>query len=106
VLATFRALYRTPIAMVGEAAAVSAVDALSVEHPITLEIKKMDGSITREELTNVMAYANQVDAFADWLTDNKPFPAPGAEGLRNQLILDAAYRSAKNGTIEKIIGNV
>ena len=48
----------------------------------------------------------QVDAFADWLTDDRPFPAPGEEGLRNQLVLDAAYRSARNSTVEKIIGNV
>lgn len=106
VLVSFRGAYRTPISIVGEAAGLIANDALNVERPITLEIKKLDGSVTFEEVNNAMAYADQVDAFAGWLTDNKPFAAPGEEGLRNQLILDAAYRSAKNGTVEKIIGNV
>ncbi len=106
VLVSFRGAYRTPIAIVGEAAGLTANDALNVEHPDTIELKRADGSVIREEVNNQLAYANQVDAFADWLTDDKPFPAPGAEGLRNQLILDAAYRSARSGTVEKIIGNV
>ena len=106
VLVSFRGAYRTPISIVGEAAGLTANDALTVERPVTIELKRADGSVTREEVNNALAYANQVDAFADWLTDDKPFPAPGAEGLRNQLILDAAYRSAKSGTVEKIIGNV
>jgi predicted dehydrogenase len=106
VIVSMRAAYRSPIAIVGETASVSANDALNVEHPITLELRKEDGTVTRTEVSNDMAYALQVDAFADWLTDDRPFPAPGEEGLRNQLVLDAAYRSARNSTVEKIIGNV
>lgn len=106
VLVSFRGAYRTPIAIVGEAAGLTANDALTIEQPVTLELRRADGSVTREGVSNELAYANQVDSFADWLTDDKPFPAPGAEGLRNQLILDAAYRSARSGTVEKIIGNV
>lgn len=106
VLVSFRGAYRTPLAIVGEAAGLTANDALTVERPVMIELRRADNSVTREEVSNELAYANQVDAFADWLTDDKPFPAAGAEGLRNQLILDAAYRSAKTGTAEKIIGNV
>ncbi len=106
VLVSFRGAYRTPIEIVGEAAGLTANDALNVERPITIELKRNDNTVTREEVSNEDAYARQVDAFADWLTDDKPFPAPGAEGLRNQLILDAAYCSARSGTVEKIIGNV
>lgn len=106
VMVSFRSAYRSPIAVVGEAAEVAAQAALNVEQPIVLEVRKKDGSITRTEVSNHMAYAYQVDAFADWLTDDKPFPAPGDEGLRNQLVLDAAYKSARCGTVEKIIGTV
>lgn len=102
IFVSFRATYRTPLSIMGETATLSAVDALNVERPVTIELKKVDGSITSETVRNEMAYALQVDAFSDWLTDNKPFPAPAEEGLRNQLILDAAYRSARNGTVEKI----
>lgn len=106
VLVSFRGAYRTPLAIVGESAGLTANDALNVERPVTIELKRSDGTVTREDVSNELAYANQVDAFADWLTGDKPFPAPGAEGLRNQMILDAAYRSAQSGTVEKIIGNV
>jgi predicted dehydrogenase len=102
VVVSFRAGYRSPIEIAGEAATISAVDALNVERPITLELKRNDGSVTTEEVTNHMAYARQVEAFSDWLTDNIVFPAPGEEGLRNQLVLDAAYRSARTGKVETI----
>ena len=106
VLVSFRGAYCTPISIVGEAASLRANDALTVERPITLKLRRADGSVSQEEVSNALAYAIQVDAFADWLTDDKPFPAPGTEGLRNQLVLDAAYRSARNSSVEKIIGNV
>jgi predicted dehydrogenase len=106
VIVSMRAAYRSPVSIVGEAATLSATDAFDVEQPITIELKKTDGSVTREQLSNDMAYARQVDAFADWLTGGRLFPAPGEEGLRNQLVLDAAYRSARTGTVEKIIGEV
>lgn len=102
VLVSFRGAYRTPISIVGESATLGANDALTVERPITLELKHADGSVTSEKVRNELAYARQVDAFADWLTIGTPFPAPGEEGLRNQLVLDAAYRSARNGTVEKL----
>lgn len=99
---SYRAPYRTPITIVGESATVTALDALNVERPITIEIRRADGSVSREEISNEGAYSVQVDAFADWLTDDVPFPAPAEQGLRNQLILDAAYRSARSGKVESI----
>ena len=104
VCVSFRAAYRTPIVVIGEQAEVSAHDGLTVDRPITIEIKRSDGSVSREEVNNAQSYALQVDAFADWLTDNIPFPAPAEEGLRNQLVLDAAYRSARTGRTEKLAG--
>lgn len=106
VIVSYRGAYRTPISIVGESASISANDGLTVELPITIELSLADGSVTREQVNNELAYARQVDSFADWLTGGTPFPAPGEEGLRNQLVLDAAYRSARNGTVEKIIGEV
>jgi len=104
VIVSYRGAYRTPISIVGESASISANDGLTVERPVTIELSRVDGSVTREQVNNELAYARQVDSFADWLTGGTPFPAPGEEGLRNQLVLDAAYRSARTGTVEKILG--
>lgn len=103
VFVSYRAAYRTPLVIVGESATLSAVDALNVEHPITIELQHNDGKVEREKVSNELAYARQVDAFADWLTGGS-FAAPGEEGVRNQLVLDAAYESARTGKAVKLLG--
>jgi predicted dehydrogenase len=54
-------------------------------------------------VSNRLAYARQVDAFATALLGEAPFPVPGEEGWRNQLVLDAAYRSAETGKREPVL---
>ncbi|MGH9522962.1 MAG: Gfo/Idh/MocA family protein, partial [Terriglobales bacterium] len=102
VFVSYRAAYRTPVQVIGEKAEVSAQDGLTVDRPVTIEVKRVEGSVSREVVNNELSYAVQVDAFADWLTDDIPFPAPAEEGLRNQLVLDAAYRSARSGRAETV----
>jgi predicted dehydrogenase len=102
VLVSFRAEYRTPLELVGDAGVLRAEDALNVEHPIEIEVRKNDGTITRESANNKLAYALQVDAFADAIERKARFPAPGEEGWRNQEVLDAALRSIRNGKSEAV----
>lgn len=102
VLVSFRAEYRTPIEFIGEAGVLRADDGLNVERPIEIEIKRNDGQITRESANNKLAYAMQVDAFADAVEGKSPFPAPGEDGWQNQEILDAALRSIASGRAEKV----
>lgn len=97
-----RADYRTPLEFTGERAILRASDGLTVEHPVTIEMLRGGEIVKREEVSNQHAYAAQVDAFSDWLTGDLPFPAPGEDGVKNQMILDAAYRSAKSGKVETV----
>ena len=102
VLVSTRAQYRTPLEFVGEAGVLFANNGLTVDRPVTLELRR-EGRITEtEQLSNHLAYARQVDAFAAAVEGKQAFPAPGEEGLRNQLVLDAAYRSLKSGQRELI----
>jgi predicted dehydrogenase len=55
-----------------------------------------------EPISNDHTYAKQVDEFALSVERGMDFSIPGGEGLRNQQVLDAAYRSIKNGKREKI----
>ena len=55
-----------------------------------------------ETVSNRMAYARQVDAFAEAVEGGAEFPVPGEEGYKNQLVLDAAYRSAESGRSETV----
>jgi predicted dehydrogenase len=102
VLVSYRAEYRTPLEIVGDAGTLFAEDALNVEHPIQIELRRGKDLLQRDEVSNHLAYALQVDAFADWMEGKSQFPAPGEEGWQNQEILDAALRSIKSGRAEAV----
>ncbi len=101
VLVSTRSMYRTPIEITGEAGTLRAEDGLTVDHPITLELRR-NGVVETEQVSNAEAYARQVDAFADAVEGRAAFPVPGIEGWRLQVILDAAYRSLQSGTEEQV----
>jgi predicted dehydrogenase len=102
VLVSTRLAYRTPVEFVGEAGTLRAEDGLSVERPVRLELIRNTVAET-EEVTNELAYARQVDAFAAAMEGKAEFAAPAEEGWRNQLVLDAAYRSLKLGRSEQML---
>jgi 1,5-anhydro-D-fructose reductase (1,5-anhydro-D-mannitol-forming) len=95
-----RAPYQTLLEVIGEDGILSAVNALNVEHPITLERRRGFDVIERKEVLNDRAYTAQIEAFAEAVESGKPFEIPGEEGLQNQLILDAIFRSVKSGKTE------
>jgi predicted dehydrogenase len=102
VLVSYRAEYRTPLEIVGDAGTLWADDALNVEHPIQIELRRGKDLLQRDEVSNDLAYALQVDSFADWMEGKSQFPAPGEEGWQNQEILDAALRTIKSGKTEAV----
>ena len=102
VLVSFRAHYRTPLEFIGEAGVLRADDALNVEHPIKLELSRDGRRVAEETVSNQLAYARQVDAFAAAVEGREAFPVPGQQGWQNQIILDAAYRSLSSGRSEEV----
>ena len=102
VLVSFRADYRTPLEITGETGVLRADDALNVEHPIQIELRRGGKTVESSTASNHLAYGLQVDAFADWLERKAEFPAPGEDGWQNQEILDAALRSIKSGKAEAV----
>jgi predicted dehydrogenase len=97
-----RAEYRTPLEIVGDNGSLRANDALNVEHPIEIELRRGGKIIETETVANLEAYARQVDEFAAAIEQNREFPVPGEEGWQNQEILDAAYRSLRSGQAETV----
>ena len=97
-----RAEYRTPLWITGDNGFVGAEDALTVDHPIELIYKPLGSSSTLEHISNENAYAEQVDAFALSVERGVRFTVPGVEGLKNQQVLDAAYRSIKSLRREEV----
>jgi predicted dehydrogenase len=97
-----RTPYQTLLEVIGEDGMLSAVNALNVEHPVTLELRRGFDVIEKREVVNDRAYTLQVEAFAAAVGERRPFDIPGEEGLQNQLILDAIFRSANSGKSESV----
>jgi predicted dehydrogenase len=102
IASSFRTQYRTPIEIVGTEGEIRAINGLTVDHPITMELVREGNVVETGRLSNHMTYARQVDAFSIAVETGRPFEIPGEEGLRNQLIIDAAYRSIRTGKIEPV----
>jgi predicted dehydrogenase len=102
VAVSFQAEYRTPLEFVGETGVLRADDALNVERPIKIELRRAGSVVETNEVSNRLAYAKQVDAFANAVEGTFVFPVAGEEGWQNQEILDAAYRSLKSGKTEDV----
>jgi predicted dehydrogenase len=99
---SYRAEYRTPLEIVGDRGVLWADDAMNVEHPIEIQLKRGKEILERETVSNALAYSIQVDAFADWIEGKAQFPCPGEEGWQNQEILDATLRSMKSRRAEPV----
>ncbi len=102
VLVSYRAEYRSPMELIGDMGVLYADDCLNVEKPITLQLRRAGQVVDAETLSNRLAYARQVDAFAAAVEGKAPFPVPGEQGWQNQEVLDAAYRSIRSGKAEKV----
>jgi len=102
VMVSFRAEYRTPLEVVGETGVLRAENALTVDRPVQLDLLRGGAVVETHTVSNQLAYARQVDAFAVAVEGKAEFPIPGEEGWRNQQILDAAYRSMKTGQTEEV----
>jgi len=87
---------------VGETGVLRAEDALSVDSPIEIELRRGGSVVEKEMRSNADAYARQVDAFSAAIEGNGEFPVPGEEGWQNQEVLDAAYLSLKSGEAESV----
>jgi len=101
---SYRAEYRTPLELVGDTGVLRADDALNVDKPVILQLRRGGAIVETEEASNQLAYALQVDAFAAAVEGKAKFPIPGEEGWQNQEVLDAAFRSLKSGKMESVKG--
>ena len=98
---SYTADYRTPLEIVGEHGLVRAEDGLTVDRPISLEIRS-GATVEHETISNHFAYIRQVDAFADAVEGKSQFPCLGEQGWQNQCIIDTIVRSTQSGKAEDV----
>jgi predicted dehydrogenase len=99
---SFRAQYRTLIEVVGEEGVLTAESGLTVDRPVTI-VHHAGGNVLAEEvLSNNDAYSRMLDSFSAAAEGTGTFASTGEDGVQNQRILDAAFRSWHSGCRERI----
>jgi 1,5-anhydro-D-fructose reductase (1,5-anhydro-D-mannitol-forming) len=97
-----RALYRTVIEIIGSEGVLFAENGMTVDHPVDITLRRRGAHINTNTVNNADAYTHMIDNFARAMRQEEPFLGPGLEGVTNQHILDAAYKSWRTGQREKV----
>jgi len=102
VTTTTRAEYRTVVEVTGETGVILSENGLTVDFPVDVVLRRGANIIATETVSNEDAYSLMLDGFSAWVEGHGEYLAPAADALHNQRILDAAYRSWRNGAREAI----
>jgi 1,5-anhydro-D-fructose reductase (1,5-anhydro-D-mannitol-forming) len=100
---SFRAIYRTLVEIVGADGVLTAESGLTVDRPVSIIHHVGAEIISREEVSNADAYSRMLDAFSATVEKSGRFPSTGEDGVQNQRVLDAAFRSWHSGCREPIV---
>jgi predicted dehydrogenase len=99
---SFRAQYRTLIEVVGESGVLTAESGLTVDRPVTIVHHSGGKIISQEVVSNADAYSRMLDAFSATVEGTGSFASTCDDGVQNQRILDAAFRSSHSGCHERV----
>ncbi|HEX5283829.1 MAG TPA: Gfo/Idh/MocA family oxidoreductase [Bryocella sp.] len=99
-----RAQYRTQIEIVGADGVLVAENGMTVDHPVDIALRRKGVHVNTNTVNNADAYTRMIDNFARALHGEEQFLGPGTEGVHNQHILDAAYKSWRTGKREQVHG--
>ena len=102
VIATARAPYRTLLEVTGSEGVLIAEDGLTVDHPVDVILRRADAPAETHTFSNSDGYIRMIDTFTDALHGQGTFSPSGQDGVINQRILDAAYRSWHSGLRETL----
>jgi predicted dehydrogenase len=97
-----RAQYRTQIEIVGSDGVLVAENGMTVDHPVDVVLRRKGVHVNTNTVNNADAYTRMIDNFAQALRGEEQFLGPGIEGVHNQHILDAAYKSWHSGKREQV----
>ncbi len=75
---------------------------MTVDHPVDIALRRKGVHVNTNTVNNADAYTRMIDNFAQALRGSEPFLGPGSEGVHNQHILDAAYKSWHSGKRERV----
>jgi predicted dehydrogenase len=97
-----RASYRSLVEITGEKAVILCENALTVDHPVDVVLRKGNEVIESAQVSNEDAYSLMLDGFSQWIEGTGNYLAPATDGLHNQRVLDAAYKGWRTGSKESV----
>lgn len=97
-----RAAYRTVLEVVGSEGVLLAENAMSVDFPVDVSLRKRGLHMKTLTFQNGDAYTRMIDNFARAVRCEGTFLCTGEDGVKNQRCLDAAYRGWKSGLREPV----
>ena len=100
VTVTARAPYRTLLEVVGSEGVLIAENGLTVDRPVDITLRKAGVLVETHTVSNEDGYVRMVDSFTSALKGSGTFSPSGGDGVINQKILDAAFRSWHSGQRE------
>lgn len=103
VTVTTRAEYRSLVEVTGETGVILCENGLTVDHPVDVVLRRGGEIVASERVSNEDAYSRMVDSFSGWTAGREKYLAPAEDGLHNQRVLDAAYRSWHTGTRQAVL---
>jgi predicted dehydrogenase len=103
VTVTTRGEYRSLIEVTGETGAIVCENGLTVDHPVDVVLRRGGEMTVSERASNEDAYSRMLDGFSAWVEGGVEYRASATDGLHNQRVLDAAYRSWHEG-VRQLIG--
>ena len=102
VTATARAPYRTSLEVTGSVGVLTAENGLTVDRPVDITLRKGGELVETHTVSNDDGYVRMIDAFTRAFRDEGSFSPTGEDGVVNQRILDAAFRSWHSGLRERL----
>jgi predicted dehydrogenase len=102
VTVTTRGSYRSLIEITGETGVILCENGLTVDHPVDVVLYRQDKVAAHQRVSNADAYTRMIDSFSAAIEGCGTYLATGEDGLHNQRVLDAAYKSWHTGTKQKI----
>jgi predicted dehydrogenase len=98
VTVTTRGSYRSLVEITGETGVILCENGLTVDHPVDVVLYRQDKVAAHQRVSNANAYTRMIDAFSAAVEGRGTYLATGEDGLHNQRVLDAAYKSWHIGT--------
>jgi predicted dehydrogenase len=102
VTVTTRGSYRSLVEVTGETGVIVCESGLTVDHPVDVVLHRQDKVAAHQRVSNADAYSRMLDSFSAAVKGDGEYLATGEDGLHNQRVLDAAYRSWHSGTKQEI----